>query len=171
VWNRGTRAIHINDILIPDAVRITSTPPVGILQANVEKQSRSVIGFGILPPLKTYPDDLPLGWRVLERGDAAIVQVIYEGPHDAKFRIVGSIEGQRVPDRRDYEGLAKETWREFLAALWPAAIFTAQLATTWKKGRKKSWWFAITTVFCVVLLVLLWKPLSEIWGAAPDIRF
>lgn len=95
-WNHGSLAIRPANVLSP--AEINFTPPVRVLEVSVEKQSREIIDLSITSEKTLLQQGrIPISWRILERGDAAILQVIYAGPRDAAAKLKGVIEGQGVP--------------------------------------------------------------------------
>lgn len=163
IWNRGTQPIRASDFR--ERIRIIARPEVDILQAQIEKQSNRYVGFQIVEP--TMRSELPLTWTMLERGEAAMIQIVYAGPREAAFRIVGAIAGQRVPNRRDYESLQPVTWKYLLGRLWPAGVMLLQLLTL---RRRQTRAFVLGAIL-VLLVWGLWTPIQEGLAADPDFRF
>lgn len=82
IWNGGGEAIRQQAIL--DSVRIRTKPSVPILGASIQKVSRDAIEFS----LATNHLDagvVPVSWKILEKGDGAVVQLIYLGTPSVKI--------------------------------------------------------------------------------------
>ena len=95
IWNDGSAPIHRENIL--EGITLRLDPDYTILEASIRKVTRAVTGFQISP---TSPDQrlLTLQWRILEAGDGAIIQIIYDGPASVgRFMLHGTIEGQGKP--------------------------------------------------------------------------
>lgn len=96
LWNEGKKSIHAADILSP--LEIQLNPPSPILQASAVKASRGVIAL----MLGNDADMLRQGrmrvsFKILEHGDGGSIQVIYAGPPDVNFSLVGVVEGVGAP--------------------------------------------------------------------------
>ena len=91
IWNRGAEAIRRDAIL--DPVNITTEPAVPILSATIQKASREAIGFSLATD-HLAAGFVPISWKILEKGDGAVVQLIYEGAPSVKISMKGTIEGQ-----------------------------------------------------------------------------
>lgn len=91
IWNKGKIPIKPDNIL--KTIKITTNPSTPILEVQIRKQSRDVIGFTIG---SSYYNEgyIPVSWDILENGDGAIIQIIYSGSEDVKFSVEGVIEGQ-----------------------------------------------------------------------------
>lgn len=106
IWNRGKKPIKPADIL--ERVGIEITPKVRILEVRLVSQVRSAVGFDVdfsgpgapfvIGESKVGDTQQMIGlrWKILEQGDGATIQVIYEGQKDVKFSFVGAIEGQKT---------------------------------------------------------------------------
>ena len=94
IWNSGKKPIEMADTLSP--IHILTEPKVAILEVTIQDSSRKEIKF-------RYDDSLfndgviPVSWRVLEKDDGVLLQVIYEGPSNAKLSLSGSLIKQRSP--------------------------------------------------------------------------
>jgi len=94
IWNSGREPIKTEDILSPIVVSISTNCP--ILEFTVLKTKRNVIGFQID---STNADSglLGLHWKILEKGDAALIQIVYAGPAESPISMQGTIVGQPFP--------------------------------------------------------------------------
>ncbi|MBL6752493.1 MAG: hypothetical protein ISP90_18390 [Nevskia sp.] len=128
IWNAGMRAVHASEIM--DTVFIQANVPVQILQAKTTVVTRKEIGFEI-EPSRANSGALSLNWKILEKGDGAIIQIVYAGGPGVRFSLNGSFEGQRqireiVDPKIDY----LEHWwlRNALWLICPAGIALAAAA-------------------------------------------
>jgi hypothetical protein len=90
VWNAGNKAIKNSDILSP--IRLVMPRKANILSALVKHASRDICEVGCVI---TPPGGCLLGWRILEPGDGAVIQVIYAGPASDDPTLEGTVEGQQ----------------------------------------------------------------------------
>ncbi|MGD0101159.1 MAG: hypothetical protein ABSC60_12500, partial [Acidobacteriota bacterium] len=89
IWNDGKRAIHGDDILEDITLRLE--PHYTILESPIRKLTRRATGFDIIRSI----DQLTFKWRILEPGDGAVIQIIYDGPASVpEVLLNGTIEGQ-----------------------------------------------------------------------------
>jgi hypothetical protein len=91
VWNEGNEPIRKEDIL--DEIRIVTSPQAPILEASVRRVTRDVLHFGLDDSRRAY-GIIPLSWKILERNDGGVVQLIYAGPTTVEISVVGTIVGQ-----------------------------------------------------------------------------
>ena len=91
VWNNGKEPIFKQDML--EQVKIVTLPAVPILEATIRKQTRQINDISA-DLTSMHMGVLPLSWKVLEKGDGAIIQLIYAGPADTKIELAGTILGQ-----------------------------------------------------------------------------
>jgi hypothetical protein len=91
IWNRGKQPIAASDVLTP--VRIIAKPRVHILEAVIAKISRRDIKFAI-DVSQLAEGAIPLAWKILERDDGALIQLIYAGGPDTAIGVEGVIVGQ-----------------------------------------------------------------------------
>jgi len=91
VWNRGRLPIFSGDVI--EGVQLILKPSAKILDAEITKTSRSLIGLAIID----RNDDegrLSLSWKVLEHNDGGVVQIILAGIMDTDVEVIGAIIGQ-----------------------------------------------------------------------------
>lgn len=92
IWNKGKLPIKTDNIL--KEIRIVTSPTTQILDASIRKESRDVIGIQIE---KFHYNDgyIPISWKILEKNDGAVIQIIYAGSININLKIEGIIEGQK----------------------------------------------------------------------------
>ena len=124
IWNAGDEPIRPDDVL--DRVTVTAPPGVRVLDIKVRQEARRVVGFRVDDTQKSE-GVLDLSWKILERNDGAVVQVLFEGAPDAPFRIDGAIVGQpRISDVRGIDvNLARpeDVYRAGKTARWSSLVF------------------------------------------------
>lgn len=91
IWNQGKAPIHKSDIL----KRITlSTPNGEPFYTEIYSNTRNdIVGFELLYTNKLGV--LPMEWKILEKGDAIKLQVIYGGSVTLPLALDGAIENQQ----------------------------------------------------------------------------
>jgi hypothetical protein len=93
LWNEGKASIHPEHVLVP--VQITIARPAAILEATLVKQNRDVVGMRLsTDDTLLQKGQLPLAFKIMEKGDCAVVQLVYVGPRDSQIEVLGTIEGQ-----------------------------------------------------------------------------
>jgi len=100
-WNAGKKPITAADILEP--LQLTTEAGHRILEVKVVKTSRDVIGLR-LDTSQLATGKVGLLFRILERADAVIVQLIYEGNPSVPISLRGVVIGQAAPLQVDYGG-------------------------------------------------------------------
>ncbi|MBL7209826.1 MAG: hypothetical protein ISS52_06985 [Dehalococcoidia bacterium] len=106
IWNKGRQSIRAENILSPTYIR--TTPPVDILETSLINVSREVVEFSLLHSLDSWKvGHVPVEWRILEKNDGAMIQLIYLGGTEIEFDVVGDIEGVSEIKRVDFN----DKWR------------------------------------------------------------
>ena len=96
VWNQGRDPIRQPDDVLR-AVTVKPAAGMKILEAKVVATTRDEIEFVIAPPATN--GDIVLKWRILEKGDGALVQLLVVNAPDEPISAVGTIVGQGSLDR------------------------------------------------------------------------
>lgn len=105
VWNRGKRPIKPADILSPVYIEVASS--VKLLNARITNQARDVsdcklsfedpsVPSTVLPSAQVITNKIYFNCKILESGDGATIQIIYEGPLEISLKFMGAIEGQKA---------------------------------------------------------------------------
>lgn len=90
-WNKGKLSIEDKDVL--ERLTITpDNPEVKFLSYKLLKVSRPVTGLKLYADPNNPHKSLLLDFRILEEGDGASGEIIYEGKPEAKFNISGTIK-------------------------------------------------------------------------------
>lgn len=92
IWNSGKRPIRENDTLSPIVISTGGGQPV--LEAKIRKTTRPIVNF-TLDTTRADDGKLQVNWRILEKDDGAVIQLIYVGEQDVPLEVSGSIVGQR----------------------------------------------------------------------------
>jgi hypothetical protein len=107
--------INVGDLPIKpehvlDEITIETVPPTRILEINEITNSRSQIGI----ILSTGETSVLCKWRIIEKNDFAIFQLLVAGPPSTNLRVKGALEGQKEITElsRDelYPTLRKKPW-------------------------------------------------------------
>ncbi len=94
VWNAGRQPIKQSDILEP--IRIHTSSGSRIHSVQIQSVVRSVSGISAAPDATGV--GVEVTFRILEQGDGALLQIIYEGDENVTFNVTGSVVGQRSLD-------------------------------------------------------------------------
>jgi hypothetical protein len=120
-WNDGNAPMREGDVLTPFVLGL----PVGtkVLDARVLAQTRSVCGVRA-ENLQNESGAVLVGFRILEHGDGAKIQIIYAGDPLAQVRLNGAIIGAASPTEKGMESPSKYTREQFFyrEAFVPLAI-------------------------------------------------
>jgi hypothetical protein len=112
LWNQGRGAARGAAILEP--VRIVTNPQTPILAASIQKVTRPLTEVS-LDTSSLASGVVPVHFKILERGDGVLVQLVYAGPTSVDIAATGAIEGQR-----SVEVLRESHWK---FAPWVAPLF------------------------------------------------
>lgn len=116
-WNQGKEPIRPEDILAPVIVRLCS-PNCRILDYKVVRRSREITEFNLSASTENPETELVMNFRILEEGDGAACQLIYEGDRDAELEIKGTIVGVRqILDLKEAESFYHSVKDHILAAI------------------------------------------------------
>jgi hypothetical protein len=104
VWNGGREPIRSEDVLSYIQLRTKGT--CKLLDVSIAKTNRSVTGF-FLNMTNAAPGIIGMGWRILEKGDGAVIQVVYTSTNEVSFTLDGVVVGQKSPteQRKSAEGI------------------------------------------------------------------
>lgn len=91
-WNEGKIPIRMDSMLKPLRIKTVGNAP--IIEAVVRKRSRDVTGIAIDSSAAAAKGEITLSWTILEKGDGAIVQVIFLGDLSTEISATATVEGQ-----------------------------------------------------------------------------
>ncbi len=94
MWNSGKHEINNEDILEP--ITIYTEPTIPILEASIKKTSRELVNLS-LDKSTLEKGSLAVTWKILEKGDGGLIQIIYAGDTTVLFKVKGTIKGQGPP--------------------------------------------------------------------------
>ena len=92
IVNRGKMAIHKWDILNPLEIILDNKTP--ILDAKLIRISSKETELKLIDSLK-YQGILSFNWKILERDEGGLIQIIYSGNPNVNIFNKGKIEGQK----------------------------------------------------------------------------
>jgi hypothetical protein len=101
-WNAGKKPIRMDSVLRPMVIR---TKGARILEANVRKTSRDVVGV-VIDTAKLGAGELGIRWNILEANDGGVLQLVYEGSEKVSVEAEAVLVGQRK-----IENDASSGWR------------------------------------------------------------
>jgi hypothetical protein len=94
IWNAGKEPIRSDDVLAPIVLKTGSNAP--ILEISFALTNNDVTRFWI-DATNMANGELRFSWRILEKNDGAVVQVIYAGKPNTPITVEGAVVGQRRP--------------------------------------------------------------------------
>ena len=97
-WNGGAESIKRENILEPLRIVIMD-PHAELLDYQLLRRSRDVTAVSLSATNDT--NQLGIDLNILEQNDGVTGQIIFDGSADSDVILVGTIEGARIPSRRD----------------------------------------------------------------------
>lgn len=91
IWNAGKTSIRSENILEPVVIR--TSDKCRILEATVRESSRRLCDIE-LDTSDCAKGELRVLWKILEKGDGALIQIVYEGSPEIQLEGSAIIEGQ-----------------------------------------------------------------------------
>lgn len=171
IWNKGKKSIKQDSILTDNkSIKITSNDNTPILEAIIRKSSREEVQCSINTE-QISNGILYVTWKILERDDGCIIQLIYAGNANVTFNASGSIEGQRgieifVPDRQiksaeeqfENEGVGNGSILGIILGLATIVLYSSILILLFRKGKsivlKKSP-IPLAGAYCVLIIMII----------------
>jgi hypothetical protein len=96
VWNEGRLEIEGSDVLSPVIVQVRDgSGPAAILDVKILSSTRPETHFALVPPIETDGGSVSVSWRILERRDGGLVQLVCASGSAPTVSMSGSIKGQR----------------------------------------------------------------------------
>jgi hypothetical protein len=92
IWNAGAGSIRSTDIMAAIQIQTEGNSP--ILEATIRKMTRPVIGVTI-NQTQSSAGRVHLDWKILEKNDGFVLQVIYSGSINTKLSLTGDVAGQK----------------------------------------------------------------------------
>jgi hypothetical protein len=108
LWNAGKQYIDAKNTVPSSPICIVPPEGVTLLSEAIVNLSRKDLALSLTRVRSETGEEVLqvdlLGDEALERGDGAVVQVLYSGPSDGEWRVAGRIKG-------DVSGFARREWR------------------------------------------------------------
>jgi len=92
VWNAGAGSIRSTDIMAPIQIQTEGNSP--ILEATIRKMTRPVVGVWT-DQAQLSAGRVLVGWKILEKNDGFVLQVIYSGSINNKLSLTGDVAGKK----------------------------------------------------------------------------
>ena len=128
IWNAGEKAIRPVDVLDSLTICLLDTS-VTLLDYRITRVSRPIVGPTLTPSGNPRRPDLKFGFRILEKGDGAIVQVIVLGSRLVRTTLCGTVEGMKEVRRESsfFRAIATTRGMALLLVAVPLPLLTAAL--------------------------------------------
>jgi hypothetical protein len=91
VWNQGNLPIKRSDILKDIKIKLPSE--FEVLETRIVKISREVTNLKLDRSILKN-GEIGLDWKILEKNDGGVIQVVYAGPQNINLEFAGIIQGQ-----------------------------------------------------------------------------
>lgn len=107
VWNAGREPIRWPEDVLKD-VTIQPVEGMKLLEAKIIRASREEIGFSVADGTVDR-NHLILKWKILERGDGALIQLLATDARSPPFSVTGAVVGQESLEIASVEANARTT--------------------------------------------------------------
>ncbi|MGC9970099.1 MAG: hypothetical protein ABSE56_05880 [Bryobacteraceae bacterium] len=180
IWNSGTESIRPEHVL--DPITISTRPRAPILEVTIPRRTRDLTGFTV-DDSERSSGRVGLKWKILEKNDGAMVQVIHAGPPTTELLVGGAVEGQRAIDRvvltrsRETPRVVSRRSEIVVMVLFGVtfAVALLDIVLTFRTRPEKP--LRLRTHLYIVLVlfgiagVLLGLSMAGVWGPSMPFRF
>ncbi|OGU30238.1 MAG: hypothetical protein A2057_03580 [Ignavibacteria bacterium GWA2_35_9] len=118
LWNNGKQSIFPTDVL--ERIIITTSKDARILEAKITKTTRDVSDISLK---KINENEIEINWRVLEKNDGAMVQIIYTGNSETNITIKGLLLEQGKIKYIEYSSKTGMPWWLVLISVAIAILY------------------------------------------------
>lgn len=105
IWNDGRESIGSEDVLTPIVLRTASNAPIMEISFPA---TNDVTKFWV-DTINMTNGELRFTWKILEKNDGALLQIIYVGKTNLPITLEGAVKGQRHPTQRSRDPRIGET--------------------------------------------------------------
>ncbi len=159
-WNKGRREIRPEDILEPIKVKIYGEG-CKILALRVINMSRDVVNFDFGTSANDPDSEALITFRILEREDGALCQILYEGDPEAEVKVEGTVVGGKVSEAM----MSTDKKRTRQVALSMGLLLTIGILTALGKSIARlitdEGLYSLIYLSAAVLLIFIYIWLSE----------
>ena len=158
VWNAGRESIKSDDVLRPIILRMETNQ---IMESSILKFTRDVSEFQI-DTNRISSNAFGMKWRILEKNDGALFQIVYSGNPEAPLTVDGIIQGQAYPYKITVEQHSHLLTLLIYVNIGSSAAL-ACLTIAIKKVRRLRWTSVLPSLgACIAMLlyVLFWMKRS-----------
>jgi hypothetical protein len=180
IWNSGTESIRPEHVL--DPITISTRPRAPILEVTIPKRTRDLTGFTVDDSARAS-GRVGLKWKILEKNDGAMVQVIHAGPPTTELVVSGAVEGQRAIDHvvltRSQETPRVVSRRSEIVVIVlllvilavTLLLFVLALRTSHEKQHRLRTLLYMILVLLGITMVLRALSVADVWGPSMPFRF
>jgi hypothetical protein len=180
IWNSGTESIRPEHVLEP--ITISTRPRAPILEVTIPRRTRDLIGLTV-DDSERSSGRVGLKWKILEKNDGAMVQVIHTGPPSTELVVGGAVEGQRAIDHvvltrsqqtpRVVSRRSEIVFIVLYCVMFAAVslLFVLSLRTSHEKQQRLRTLMYIALVLTGIAIFLGVLSATDIWGPSMPFRF
>jgi hypothetical protein len=134
IWNDGSRSIKDVDILQPISIKLSPGAP--ILEAKLNNTTRDVTQMRV-DTNGGVNGSVRLNWKILEKGDAGTIQLIYASNEDQRIEVSGIIEGQHDVHETLYRDETKSSKSPGWTLLGSGILYTVMFVFDLKRFNRR----------------------------------
>jgi len=179
VWNQGREPIRYQE----DVLRAIAITPIGsmkIIEAKIVSATRDEIAFRLSPAQQD--GRIELSWRILEKGDGALLQLLAVDAPVVPIELSGTIVGQGSLGADTFRAAASQvvagkrvqrSWSDYVLPGLVTVSFIVFLALLIRDARTKGYWkTARKNAFLIVLQVCVFFLMAwAFWRSTPSSPF
>jgi hypothetical protein len=148
IGNSGKEPIEDKDILVP----------ITLVVSNAEILERSfsaapLAGTDFILSTNLASGRLEMNWRILERGDTPIIQILYAGKRDLPIVLEGRIKGQTTPKQVSWPRKEKPKIEE-LCLVAVAYLFLLPITFSFWRGIRKQAPLSLGEAIAVIIATI-----------------
>jgi hypothetical protein len=159
IGNAGQEGIEASDIVTPITLVISNAE---ILECSFGTPALQGTQFILATNLPT--NHLNMQWKLLEKGDNPVIQIVYAGNRNASISLEGRIKGQGALKQVSWPNDSKPRWQVIAWYVIGCMVILIQILSLWqyknaKLDIQRYRWLMITCFLVGVVGAVLYKHL------------